>query len=257
VIHGFFKGLLYTATQVGALPTDTICVWDGGRSAVRREIYPQYKERKPKETDQEELLSFSQQCGAIRAALKSLGMRSIYVLGVEADDVISILAHLGTDVVSIFSGDKDFHQLASKRISIFDPRQDRLYLSDVLSEWQVDTTDQILWMRAIIGDSSDNIVGVPKVGRKRAHCVVLGDSDYRTTGKAQRWQEVCKQHQDIILRNIQLMKLPKTLQESFYNEDQAQQVMSQYVACPERRWDKFVEFCQEWELSELLSTFSW
>ncbi len=111
------------------------------------------------------------QIGPLVEAIPALGLPMLRIEGVEADDVIGTLAERaaseGLEVV-ISTGDKDMAQLVNDRITLvntmFDTKLDR---AGVKAKFDV-MPEQIVDYLALVGDSSDNIPGVPKVGPKTA-----------------------------------------------------------------------------------------
>ena len=142
------------------------CVFDAKGPTFRDEIYPQYKaNRSPMPDD------LRAQIEPIHEVVALMGWRVLCVPGVEADDVIGTLATLGAaqgmDVV-ISSGDKDLAQLVSERITIIDTMNGkRRDVAGVTAEFGV-SPQQMLDYQTLVGDSVDNVPGVPKVGPKTA-----------------------------------------------------------------------------------------
>ena len=227
VVYGFFKSFFYSLKKISGIRENAIVVWDGGRSKKRLELFSGYKKRE--RLPDEDYKEYLQQLNLIREGLNYLGANQVCVSGTEADDVISIIAHFyGFKIkinVVIVSGDKDFHQCVTDRISIFSG-DSLITLQDVLNTWQVDDTTKITILRAIIGDSSDKIPGIPTLGKKRAQIVV----DYlgaEVPEKYQKYFDLVRQHYDVLVRNIKLMSLPKTWEESFCTMEQLAQISTQ------------------------------
>jgi DNA polymerase-1 len=141
-------------------------VFDAPGRTFRDELFEAYKAHRPPMPD-----DLRAQVEPLIEAIPALGLPLLRVPGVEADDVIGTLAERaardGLEVV-ISTGDKDMAQLVNDRITLvntmFDTRLDRAGVKakfDVLPE-------QIVDYLALVGDSSDNIPGVPKVGPKTA-----------------------------------------------------------------------------------------
>ena len=117
VVYGFFKSFFYSLKKISGTREESIVVWDGGKSVKRLELFPDYKKRE--KLKDEEYTEYLQQLTLIREGLTYLGVKQVYVSGVEADDVLSILANSCKSNVVIVSGDKDFHQCVSDKVSIF------------------------------------------------------------------------------------------------------------------------------------------
>ena len=138
----------------------------------RHELYAEYKgTRKPMP---EEL---RQQVPVMKEVLSAMGICTVEQAGLEADDILGTLAKRGEKdgmEVALVSGDRDLLQIAGEHIKIRIPKTkggrteiEDYYAKDVLAAWQV-TPEQFVDLKALMGDSSDNIPGVPKVGPKTA-----------------------------------------------------------------------------------------
>lgn len=148
-------------------PTEHIAIiFDAPGKNFRHALYHDYKANRPPLPD-----ALAQQIEPLHALIRGLGLPLLQVADVEADDVIATLARQaaaqGMRVV-IFSGDKDLAQLVDEQISLLDPMRNRMLDRDgVLEKYGVLPT-QIVDYLALIGDSSDNIPGIPGVGPKTA-----------------------------------------------------------------------------------------
>ncbi|MCC7199052.1 MAG: DNA polymerase I, partial [Gammaproteobacteria bacterium] len=132
----------------------------------RDDLFEQYKAHRPPMPD-----DLRAQVGPLLEAVEAMGLPLLRIAGVEADDVIGTLARRGAQSgleVLISTGDKDMAQLVSDRITLVNTmtntRLDRL---GVKAKFDV-FPEQIVDYLALVGDSSDNIPGVPKVGPKTA-----------------------------------------------------------------------------------------
>ena len=149
------------------VPADYVaCVFDAKGPTFRDEIYPQYKANRDPMPD--ELRS---QIAPIHEVVRLLGWAVLDVPGVEADDVIGTLAvtaaRQGVEVV-VSSGDKDLAQLVDEHITIIDTMNGkRRDLAGVEAEFGVPAR-LMLDYQTLIGDTVDNVPGVPKVGPKTA-----------------------------------------------------------------------------------------
>ena len=143
----------------------------------RHEMYAEYKgTRKPMA---EEL---RQQVPVIKEVLKSMGIKTIECAGLEADDLIGTLSkrceNAGMDV-AVISGDRDLLQLATEKVKIRIPKTKQgrtevedYYAEDVMARYQV-TPREFIDVKALMGDTSDNIPGVPSIGEKTATKIIV------------------------------------------------------------------------------------
>lgn len=142
----------------------------------RHEMYADYKgTRKPM---MEEL---RQQVPVMKEVLKAMGVKIIEQAGLEADDLLGTLSKRcesqGMDV-SIISGDRDLLQLATEKVKIRIPKTKQgktevedYYAADVKARYEV-TPKEFIDLKALMGDTSDNIPGVPSVGEKTATKII-------------------------------------------------------------------------------------
>ncbi len=147
-------------------PTHIAVVFDAPGRTFRDDLFEAYKAHRPPMPD--ELRS---QIAPVLAAVEGLGLPLLRIEGVEADDVIGTLARRAADSgmrVVISTGDKDMAQLVDDRITLINTMTgSALDSAGVRTKFDVDPC-QIVDYLALIGDSSDNIPGVPKVGPKTA-----------------------------------------------------------------------------------------
>ncbi|QIV95519.1 DNA polymerase I [Allofrancisella inopinata] len=141
-------------------------VFDPKGKSFRHEIYPEYKANRKAMDDELRV-----QIKPLHEIIKKMGFPLIIKENVEADDVIGTLAKQleaqGYQVV-ISTGDKDMAQLVSENIMLYDSMKDAITdIPKVLEKYQVEPS-QIIDYLALMGDSSDNIPGIPKVGPKTA-----------------------------------------------------------------------------------------
>lgn len=142
----------------------------------RHEMYAEYKgTRKPMA---EEL---RQQVPVIKEVLHAMGVVTIECPGLEADDLLGTLSKRCEEQgmeVSIISGDRDLLQLATEHVKIRIPKTKQgrtdvedYYADDVKERYQV-TPREFIDLKALMGDSSDNIPGVPSIGEKTATKII-------------------------------------------------------------------------------------
>lgn len=143
----------------------------------RHEMYPEYKgTRKPM------LDELRQQVPVIKEVLRAMGVKIVEQAGLEADDLLGTISkrceNQGMDV-AIISGDRDLLQLATEKIKIRIPKTKQgkteiedYYAVDVKSRYEV-TPKEFIDLKALMGDSSDNIPGVPSIGEKTATKIIV------------------------------------------------------------------------------------
>ncbi len=147
-------------------PSLVAVVMDAPGKTFRDELFAEYKAHRPPMPDE-----LAAQIEPLIEAVRAQGLPLLRIEGVEADDVIGTLARraeaAGIDTL-ISTGDKDMAQLVGPRITVVDTMAGRTYDRDgVIAKFAV-APEQIVDYLALVGDSSDNIPGIPKVGPKTA-----------------------------------------------------------------------------------------
>ena len=163
-IFGFARDILKILRE--KKPTHLVCAMDSHGPAVRNEWYPDYKaNRSPMPED------LRPQIPLLKQVLDGFGISVVEHAGWEADDVLATLARQAAERgmnVCLVTADKDARQLLSPRIRIYNARKDEFYTEENLQkEWSV-RPDQVVDFQGLVGDSTDNIPGVPMVGPKKA-----------------------------------------------------------------------------------------
>jgi DNA polymerase-1 len=163
-IYGMINMLRRLRTE---LPTSHIaCVFDAKGPTFRDHLYPQYKANRS--AMPEDLVA---QIEPIHAVVKALGWPVIMVSGVEADDVIGTLAKKATELgwkTVISTGDKDLAQLVDESVTLINTMSnEKLDIQGVIDKFGI-PPHLIVDYLTIIGDTVDNVPGVPKAGPKTA-----------------------------------------------------------------------------------------
>ncbi|MCI0683276.1 MAG: DNA polymerase I [Gemmataceae bacterium] len=163
-LFGFTRDLFYLRND--KKPTYLVCAFDVPGPTFRDKVYPEYKAHRSPMPDDLQL-----QIPLIHELLEAMRVPVVGVEGYEADDVIATLARAaegqGIDVF-ICSSDKDCRQLLSDHVKIFNLRKLEVFDSAALvKDWGV-TPEQVIDYQTLVGDSVDNVPGVPGVGPKTA-----------------------------------------------------------------------------------------
>jgi DNA polymerase I len=142
------------------------CVFDAKGKTFRDEMYPEYKANRSSMPE-----DLATQIDAIHQVVRAMGWPVLVVPGIEADDVIGTLAKQAKAAdwnVLISTGDKDLAQLVEPGISLINTMtEERLDTAGVLNKFGV-PPERIVDYLSIMGDSVDNVPGVPKAGPKTA-----------------------------------------------------------------------------------------
>jgi 5'-3' exonuclease len=147
-----------------------IVCWDSEtNTSVRKKLYPEYKANRKNEMNEEEYESYLHQRSRVKQYLEEVFVRQIEVPNNEADDLIGQYCNIAiNENITIFSSDKDFTQLISKRVQIYSPVKKQYYkFGDKISLNKVDIPHQnVLLTKVFVGDKSDNISGIEGLGEK-------------------------------------------------------------------------------------------
>jgi len=147
-------------------PDNIAVVFDAKGKTFRNDIYPEYKANRPPMPDDLRI-----QIEPLHRIIKALGLPLIVVDGVEADDVIgtfSVEAVREGYSVLISTGDKDMAQLVNADVRLINTMNNFVMTETTVPEKFQVNPQQIIDYLALMGDTSDNIPGVPKVGPKTA-----------------------------------------------------------------------------------------
>ena len=165
-VYGFITMINKALSMVE--PDAVLVAWDAGKSTFRHETYTEYKGTR-KELDQELIVQFP----IAREFLDAYGMKRYECEGIEADDIIGSMAKKYPDVeIHILSSDRDLLQL-------IDPTTDVYLMKKGITEMEVMdeaklkesmgiVPSQIIDLKALMGDTADNIPGVKGIGEKTA-----------------------------------------------------------------------------------------
>ena len=168
-VAGFSNMLwkLLEDNKAGDRPTHIAVIFDAGRATFRDAIYSEYKANRS-ETPEDLIPQFP----LVRDATRAFGVSCIERDGYEADDIIATYARRAARAggkVTIVSSDKDLMQLVDDgKVAMFDPVKGRRIGSVEVAERFGVTPDKVVQVQALMGDSVDNVPGVPGIGVKTA-----------------------------------------------------------------------------------------
>ena len=165
-IYGFQLMLSHLLERIQ--PSHVLVAFDAGKTTFRTQMYADYKGGRAKTPDE-----FREQFPFIRQLLEVSGIKHYELESYEADDIIGTLSRLAEDdgfEVTIVSGDKDLIQLTDQNtvveISKKGVAEFEAFTPAYLMEKIGLTADQFIDLKALMGDKSDNIPGVTKIGEK-------------------------------------------------------------------------------------------
>ncbi|WP_102346801.1 5'-3' exonuclease [Bacillus sp. Marseille-P3661] len=166
-IHGFVKHLLTAVNQFN--PSHVICCWDMGSKTFRTDLYPDYKGNRG-----EAPIELIPQFDLVKDVVTSFDIPNIGLEGYEADDCIGTLATKFKEEheVLILTGDQDILQLIDQNIKVILLQKGygnyETYHADLFYEKKGIKPNQMVDLKALMGDSSDNYPGVRGIGEKTA-----------------------------------------------------------------------------------------
>ncbi len=164
-VFGFIRDVLDIIEK--KKPAFLICTFDKGSVTFRNDLYQEYKAHRDPMPD--ELRS---QIPLIQQMLAALGIPVLAIDHYEADDIMATLARQIDQRGGrcfLVTNDKDCRQLITDRVKLFNMRKNRVYdESDLMNDWGI-RPEQVVDFQAMVGDSVDNVPGIPSVGPKTAH----------------------------------------------------------------------------------------
>jgi len=189
-------------------PTHLAVVFDKSEKTFRTEFYPEYKAHRPDAP--EDLIP---QFPLIREAVHAFEIPCLEQAGYEADDLIATYARLACEAkatTTIVSSDKDLMQLVGNGVTMYDTMKDkRIGAAEVIEKFGV-PPDKVIEVQALIGDSSDNVPGVPGIGVKTAAQLIGEYGDLETLLKRASEIKQDKRRQSLI-DNAEIARISKRL----------------------------------------------
>ncbi|AQP52900.1 DNA polymerase I [Vagococcus penaei] len=174
--HGLHTNALYAVNNMlenileAEKPTHALIAFDAGKTTFRHAFYDEYKGGRSKTPSE-----FKEQMPYLRDLIEGFGLQHYELANYEADDIIGTLAkQVASDEyeVVILTGDKDLLQLADDhitvKVTVKGVSEIESYTPEHIKEKYTLTPEQIVDMKGLAGDQSDNIPGVTKIGEKTA-----------------------------------------------------------------------------------------
>jgi DNA polymerase-1 len=159
-------------------PTHLAVVFDKSEKTFRTEMYPDYKAHRPDPPD-----DLRPQFGFIREAVHAFDIPCLEQAGFEADDLIATYVRQACEAgatATIVASDKDLMQLVTDCVVMYDTMKDRkIGIAEVIEKFGV-PPNKVIEVQALIGDSTDNVPGVPGIGVKTAAQLIGEYGDLET-----------------------------------------------------------------------------
>jgi DNA polymerase-1 len=189
-------------------PTHLAVIFDKSEKTFRTEMYPEYKAHRPDLPE-----DLRPQFPLIRDAVRAFEIPCLEQAGFEADDLIATYARLASEAkatTTIVSSDKDLMQLVGNGVTMYDTMKDkRIGAAEVVEKFGVGP-DKVIEVQALIGDSSDNVPGVPGIGVKTAAQLIGEYGDLETLLKRANEIKQDKRRQTLI-DNAEIARISKRL----------------------------------------------
>src|SRR3954451_18345630 len=189
-------------------PTHLAVVFDKSEKTFRNELYSDYKAHRP-----DAPADLIPQFAFIRHAVHAFDIACLEMLGFEADDLIATYARQACAVganVTIVSSDKDLMQLVNDCVIMYDTMKDKkIGVAEVIEKFGVGP-EKVIEVQALIGDSTDNVPGVPGIGVKTAAQLIAEYGDLETL--LSRAGEIKQQkRREALIENADKARLSKKL----------------------------------------------
>ncbi|MDR0328717.1 MAG: hypothetical protein LBI05_10520 [Planctomycetaceae bacterium] len=163
-VYGFTKDIFGLLEKYK--PDYLFCAFDLPGQTFRSELYTEYKANRSTMPD-----DLQPQIGFVHEILEAFNIPPLSLTGFEADDVMATVAKLTAEQNGdcvIVTSDKDCRQLINDHVSLLNLRKQSFYKTEeLLTDWGI-RPDQVIDFQSLVGDSTDNIPGVAKVGQKTA-----------------------------------------------------------------------------------------
>ncbi len=162
--HGFLRDIANLLEQWK--PDFLVCAFDVSDKTFRNDLYDQYKANRESMPD-----ALREQIPIIHRCLDTLAIPKVSAPGFEADDIMATLAYQAEQQgarVLLVTSDKDCRQLITDRVQMLNVRKNELFGEPELKNvWGI-RPDQVVDFQSLVGDSVDNVPGVPLIGPKAA-----------------------------------------------------------------------------------------
>ena len=234
LIYNFLKNL--RSYVVRFTPEKIICTWDKKLQETPNFRKQECSEYKSNRQHNDEIYEATYPLDEL---MTQMGIKIMYPYHLEADDIMHYIS-VHNEQNIIISTDKDILQLVTETTSVYNPNKKLIYNNDNFKAIMGNTPKEFLMIKAIVGDQSDNIKGLPGYGIKRANKLIKNPS------------LITEEQLKIIENNINLIDLSKgwTVNEPgekyFYRE--------QYEKpWPNSNKNEFVNICNKYTLTNITS----
>src|SRR3954467_15619472 len=189
-------------------PTHLAIVFDKSEVTFRNDLYKDYKAHRPPAPD-----DLIPQFGLIREAVRAFDLPCLEQGGFEADDLIATYVREAAEqgaTATIVSSDKDLMQLVTDRVLMYDTMKDRrIGIPEVIEKFGV-PPEKVIEVQSLIGDSSDNVPGVPGIGVKTA-AQLIGEYGHLETLLARAGEIKQEKRRQSLIEHAEKARISKVL----------------------------------------------
>src|SRR5216110_1290407 len=189
-------------------PTHLAVVFDKSEITFRNKLYPDYKAHRAPAPD-----DLIPQFPLIREAVRAFDLPCLEQVGFEADDLIATYTRIACErgaTATIVSSDKDLMQLVTDCVTMYDTMKDRrIGIPEVIEKFGV-PPEKVVEVQALIGDSTDNVPGVPGIGVKTA-AQLIGEYGDLETLLARAGEIKQEKRRQALIDNAERARLSKKL----------------------------------------------
>ncbi|MHB2167227.1 DNA polymerase I [Alsobacter sp. R-9] len=209
-VAGFCNMLwrLLRDSVAGERPSHLAVVFDHSATTFRNALYDGYKAHRPEPPE-----DLRPQFRLIREAVRAFDLPCVEQKGYEADDIIATYSRLACEAgatTTIVASDKDLMQLVGNGVSLYDSMKERRIGRDEVIEKFGVPPEKVVDVQALIGDSVDNVPGVPGIGVKTAAQLILEYGDLETL-LARAGEIKQPKRRETLLANMDQARLSRTL----------------------------------------------
>lgn len=218
-VHGFLRDVL--ELQQRWQPTHLLCAFDKSEVTFRNELYDQYKAHRDPMPDE-----LRPQIGLIRECLAAMGVPAYDQSGFEADDILATVSAQAESAGAkclLVTSDKDCRQLLSESVQMLNIRKSEIFGIEQLNETWGITPSQVVDFQSLVGDSVDNVPGVPLIGPKIAQQLIAEfqtlenvlDNANKVSGKKRKENLTNYRDQALLSRSLVELKRDMPLEENW------------------------------------------
>ena len=238
-------------------PEKLVIFWDGDLHPERLKSYPDYKKKRHDKRDKRKHSKFMKKVARVQRLFYFMGVAQAWDTQVEGDDMCYLLVkeYIAFNRIIIISGDRDFDQLVNHDVTVFDPGRDRITVPGLVGAHNYGlNVNQLVDLKCLLGDHSDNISGFRGIGESKAPAFLkkygsiqkyLDDEDALYTGLTDKDKLA-----QVYKRNRKLMDL-RFFNEKYHGKKEVNWYRGDKY--PQFKEAKYQNFCMRFGLKTFLS----